>query len=245
MNILIVNDDGYDAKGIEILARVASHFGNIYISSPAFEQSAKSHAITYKSPMHIEEIEPLYGSLRSIKVHGTPADCVRAGIKIFDVDFDLVLSGINDGVNIATDLLYSGTVAAALEASIFHVPSIAFSAHRIHLSYLYDETYKVLDEIFDSKLHQKGAVLNVNFPHESHQKIKGVRMTKQGHRIQHLEYVKTDKPHIYNLVPSEFSFKEDEDSDMHAYLEGYISITPLTTDRTNYQALKPLLKQSK
>lgn len=243
MNILVVNDDGIKAEGIKILVKAASHFGTVYVAAPKEQQSAKSASITIKGPMEIEEVEPLFTSVRSIQVTGTPADSLKAGLKLFDQEFDLVLSGINHGVNLATDIHYSGTVAAAFEASLYGIPAIAFSAPDIKLPYLYDETVKLLDEIIESELYKQTAVLNINFPHVSHKKVLGTRITKMGQRIQFLEFIKSDKPNLYHLHSSDIQFKEDENSDMTAYHDGYVSITPLQFDRTDYKKIKAIFNE--
>lgn len=243
MNILIVNDDGVFAEGLSILVKAASHHGNVYVAAPKNEQSAKGSSITIKGPIMIEEIEPLFGSTRTIMIDGTPSDAVRAGVKIFDQEFDLVLSGVNNGVNLATDVHYSGTVSAAFEASLMGFHAIAFSAHDINLPYIYDETVKLLDEIIENQLYKGTAVLNINYPHQMFKKVLGTKITKLGLRIQRSEYVKSDKPNLYHLVGSSINFKEDELSDMAAFNEGYVSITPLQFDRTDYKKIKTTLEQ--
>lgn len=246
MNILVVNDDGIQSPWLAILAKAASHYGRVFVSAPLYEQSAKSHSITVRGPMEIRTLEPLLGSVKTIAVAGTPADSVRAGLKVFEEEMDLVLSGINFGANLAMDVLYSGTVAAALEAAVNHVPAIAFSAPNVlDLPYLYDETVKLLDELIEHQVYLNTDILNVNFPHPQHKKVLGVRMTKQGKRIQHLEYMKSDKPDLYKFAYSEINFKEDDDSDMTAYREGYVSITPLKIDRTDYSKLNAIWQQNK
>lgn len=245
MNILVVNDDGIDAYGLSVLVKAASHHGTVYVSAPKEGQSAKSAAITIKGPIEIEEIEPLFASIRSIAVDGTPSDALRAGLKIFDVEFDLVLSGINHGFNLARDIHYSGTVAAAFEASLFGIPAMAFSVADASLPYIYDETVKLLDELIENELYKGTALLNINYPHPSFKKVLGTRITTLGKRIQHLEYVKTDKLNLYNLSHSNINVKEDESSDIRAYEEGYVSITPLKFDRTDYQKIEKTLKSNK
>ncbi len=246
MNILIVNDDGIESPWLALLAKAASHFGRVFVSAPLHEQSAKSHSITVKGPIEIKTFEPFLGAVKTIAVNGTPADSVRAGLKVFEEEMDLVISGINFGANLALDVLYSGTLAAAVEAAVNHIPALAFSAPNIlDLPYLYDETVKLLDEIIENKVYLNTDVLNINFPHPQFKKALGVRMTKQGKRIQHLEYMKTDHPEMYKFAYSQINFKEDEDSDMAAYNEGYISITPIRIDRTDYQKLNSIWKQNK
>ncbi|MBN3490384.1 5'/3'-nucleotidase SurE [Acholeplasma equirhinis] len=242
MNILIVNDDGINAEGLKLLTKAAAHHGTVYVAAPKHQQSAKSASITIKGPIEVTEVEPLFGSVRSIAVDGYPADAVRAGLKIFDQEFDLVLSGINHGCNIAHDVQYSGTVGAAFEAAILGLPAIAFSAADINLSYVYDETVKLLDEIIENKLYHEADVLNVNYPHYNFQKVLGTKITKLGKRLQHLEFMKTDKPNMYNLSHSIMKIVEDDTSDVYAYENGYVSITPIKFDRTDYKKIEKILK---
>ncbi len=241
MNILVVNDDGYQAEGLALLVRALQPFGNIYVSAPKEHQSGKSHAISLRSRIETFFTEPLMGSKETLVVDGTPADAARVGLKLFNVDFDLVVSGINYGANIAKDIFYSGTVAAAMEAKILGVDAIAISAPTINLPYLYDETVKLLDEIIETKIYQGSGILNINFPKASYQKPLGVRITRQGLRLQHAEFVKSEKPDIYHVKSSIISYQEHDDSDVVAYEEGYISITPLQFDRTNQKRIEAIL----
>lgn len=243
MNILIVNDDGIDAEGLRILTKAASYHGSVFVAAPKFQQSAKSAAITYTGNIEVEEIDPVLGSVRTIVVDGTPADCVRLGIKVYEQEFDLVLSGINHGINLALDVQYSGTVAAAFEAAIMGLNAVAFSVADIALPYVFDETVKILDEIIANKLYLHTDILNVNYPHASFKKVLGTRITKMGLRIQHSEYIKTDKVNTFRILGSNMFVKEDDDSDMTAYNEGFVSITPLQLDRTDYKKIEKLFKK--
>lgn len=241
MNILVVNDDGFQAEGLKILVRALTPFGNIYVSAPKDHQSAKSHGITIRKRIEALPIDPMPGTMGTLVIDGTPADATRLGLKLFNVDFDLVISGINYGANIAKDMLYSGTVSAALEAKICGVDAIAISAPTVHLPYLFDETIKILDEIIEAGIYQlPNGILNVNFPKESFQRPLGVKLTKQGKRLHHAEYVKSEKSDVYHVNYSIINYMEDEDSDVYAFENGYISITPITIDKTDYQVLKDL-----
>ena len=243
MNILVVNDDGYEAEGLGILVRALTPFGNVYVSAPKTHQSAKSHSITIKSRIETFLTEPIFGSTATLVVDGSPADSTRLGLKVFNVDFDLVVSGINYGQNIATDILYSGTVAAAMEAKILGVDAIAISAHNTHLPYLYDETIKLMDEIIESKLYEGPGILNVNFPRDTFARPKGVKITQVGKGLQHAEFVKSERPDVYHIKSSIISYQEHVDSDVVAFDEGYVSITPLTLDRTDYKRIKEILEK--
>lgn len=244
MNILVVNDDGYQAEGLGILARALAPYGNIYISAPKTHQSAKSHAITIRSKIETFVTEPMYGSKATLVVDGSPADAVRLGLKVFDVDFDLVVSGINCGPNIAKDIYYSGTVSAAYEAKILGVDAIAISSPFTMPAYLYDETIKLFDEILETKIYEGDGILNINFPKESYQRPVGVKITTQGLRYQHAEFVKSEKPDIFHIKGSIINYQEHPDSDVNAFEEGYVSITPLKLDRTDYAKIKEVMNAS-
>ncbi|MCF7930049.1 MAG: 5'/3'-nucleotidase SurE [Acholeplasmataceae bacterium] len=241
MNILVVNDDGYKAEGLGILVRALTPFGNVYVSAPKEHQSAKSHAITIRSRIETFMTEPIFGSTATLVVDGTPADATRLGLKVFNVDFDLVISGINYGQNIATDILYSGTVAAAIEAKVLGVDAIAISAHNTHLPYLYDETIKLMDEIIEAKLYEGPGILNINFPRDTFARPKGVKITQMGQRLQHAEFIKSERPDVYHIKSSIISYQETEDSDVTAFDEGYVSITPLSINRTDFKRIKDIL----
>lgn len=242
MNILIVNDDGIESAGIEILVRALAPYGKIYVSAPISEQSAKSHSITLGNRIEIKKMDLIPGTMATIAVIGTPADATRVGLKVFNTEFDLVVSGINNGPNIAKDVLYSGTVGAAMEAKLHGINAIAFSAETLELDYLYDEVIKTIDEILEAKLHDiEGGVLNVNFPKQTHLKPKGLKFTILGNRYYHSEFIKDTKDNdIYFIKTSINQFQEHENSDVRAFEEGYISITPLVMDRTCYNMFEEL-----
>jgi len=221
--------------------RALSPFGNVYVSAPKDHQSAKSHAITIRSRIETFLTEPIFGSSATLVVDGSPADATRLGLKVFNIDFDLVVSGINYGPNIAKDILYSGTVAAAMEAKILGVDAIAISAPHTKLAYLYDETIKLMDEIMETKLYEFDGILNINFPKESYTRPKGVKITSMGLRLQHAEFVKSERPDIFHIKSSIISYQEDVESDVLAYEDGYISITPLAIDRTDYKRIKEIM----
>lgn len=247
MNILIVNDDGVKSKGIEILVRALSPYGKIYVSAPANEQSATSHSISIVNRIEIIPTDLIPGTMNTIAVLGTPADATRVGLKVFNVDFDLVVSGINNGPNIARDVLYSGTVGAAMEAKLHGINAIAFSADVLDLDYLYDEVIKTIDEILNSKIHdQSEVILNINFPKRNYEKPKGVKLTVLGRRYFHSEFVKDTKDNnVYFIKTSINQFQEEANSDVRAFDEGYISITPILLNNTCYNTYDKINKSTK
>lgn len=241
MNILIVNDDGINSEGLNILARALLPHGKVYVSAPSYEQSGMSHAISIKNTLEIKEAKLVPGTLGTIEINGTPADAVRAALSVFDVEFDLVVSGINNGVNIATDAHYSGTVGAAMEAKVYGMDAIAISSDNLDLDYLYDETIKTLDEVIENEYYKFDGILNINFPKFVHEKPKGVIFTKLGKRYYHSEFTKKPQSkQTYYLRGSMTRFNEDENSDVWAYENGYISITPIKKDITCYKTFNKL-----
>ncbi len=241
MNILVVNDDGYKAEGLALLVRALTPFGNLYVAAPKHHQSGMSQAITFNRRIETFMTDPLIGAKEMLVVDGTPADCVRLGLKLFDVDFDLVVSGINYGQNIAKDILYSGTVAAAFEAKILGVDAIAISAPRPDIDYLYDETIKIMDEIIETGIYHGDGILNINFPKIEFTKPKGVKITSQGERYQYAEYVKSETPDSYHVRSSIIQYEEADHSDVAAYETGYISVTPLKINRTDMAKIKDIM----
>lgn len=245
MNILVVNDDGYQAPGLHVLVKALAVFGNVYVAAPETGQSGKSMAISIRKNIHVFYPDPIVGSKSTVAVDGTPADCVSIGLKAFNVDFDLCVSGINYGHNIATDVYYSGTVGAAREAKFKDIPAIAISAANPHLEYLFDETVKLFDEIFESKIYLGAHILNINFPQAKHTKPLGVKITKLGKRHQYSDFMPSKDNHMYVPNYSAKHYIEDDDSDVHAVNEGYVSITPLSFDSTDYQAIKRFMTMTK
>jgi len=128
-----------------------------------------------------------------------------------------------------------------MEAKILGVDAIAISAPHTKLAYLYDETIKLMDEIMETKLFAFDGILNINFPKESYARPKGVKITSMGLRLQHAEFVKSERPDIFHIKSSIISYQEDVESDVLAFEDGYISITPLAIDRTDYKRIKEIM----
>lgn len=234
MRILITNDDGIENKGIRLLAEWAKKLGEVTVVAPKVEQSGKSHAIDFITPVEIKKVNLLEG-VDAYSMSSTPADCIRFGVLGLGKKFDLILSGINCGVNLGADIVYSGTVGAIFEASRMHIPAIAFSSlpdgQEIATKYL-DEVY---DYITQNGLLEECSLFNVNIPNES----KGIRMTYQGSpyfsdRFIHRDgdiYVQEGEP-IPDVCP------EDMDRDTVALTNGYISVTPLLATRTDMRVFE-------
>ena len=227
--ILVVNDDGYDALGIKLLATHLLKYGDVTVYAPSEGQSAQSQAITCFTTIKREEVLNL--PYKCYKVFGKPADCVRLATGL--EDFDLVVSGINNGFNIGIDTLYSGTVGAALDANLHGISSIALSAPRgkvqdfdSMIDMVLDKCFEI-EKLFDGKMY----CLNVNFPKEADDS-KGFKLTRIGYFVDNIEMVEYNdgfRPAKYNLDYD----KNDLSIDYAAHMAGFISISPLTWDKTH------------
>lgn len=230
MNILIVNDDGIDARGIELLVKAAKPYGRLFVVAPKDQQSAVSQGITIHEPLQIDEEVDKFPDVQAWSISGKPADCVKVAIEYLRLDIDLVLSGINDGPNLGTDILYSGTVAGASEAAIFNIPSIALSTDFGSWEIAEREIAEVLEYLIKGDQLKAGVIMNVNFQLREHRKSNGIRWTRQGYRIFSAKF-RHDNGRYWqegDWVPTE----NLADTDVTAVTEGFISITPLGIDRT-------------
>ncbi|HBJ1649418.1 5'/3'-nucleotidase SurE [Clostridium botulinum] len=248
MNILITNDDGINARGIKTLAEKMSNKHNVTIVAPREQKSASSHSISINIPIKIreEKIEGL--DCKAYSLVGTPADCTQAGISLLVKDIDLVISGINRGFNSGTDILYSGTVSAAIEGAIYDVPSIAIS---MDVKWdRDDEDYnkaanwvnKVVD-LAEKKYLKKNVVLNVNVPNINEEDIKGLKVCKIGKSTYKTEYVllEEDNDKVYQTRGVRNQVEKDE-SDLYFLSQGYVTLTPLHFDFTNFKELNEVKK---
>ncbi len=231
MNILVTNDDGIGAKGIAYLVAAAQKFGTVYVVAPKTQQSAVSQGLTIHEPIAIAEEAGVFEGVKAWSVSAKPADCIKVAMEFLKLPIDLVLSGVNDGPNLGTDILYSGTVAACSEACVFRLPSIAFSTDFGKFEIVQAELEKTLGYVLAQKLPDPGVVVNVNFPLAPHSSSKGYRVTKQGERLFAGEY-----RHDNGRYWSEGRWRTDSvngpDSDVTAVTEGYTSITPIGINRT-------------
>ena len=236
MRFLIVNDDGINAEGIKELAKWAMKYGEVLVVAPKHEQSGKSHAIDFIHPIEIKKVDFLEG-VEAWSMESTPADCVRFGIFGLHNKYDIVLSGINRGVNMSGDIIYSGTMGAIFEAGNQNHKGIAFSTTPENVA----ASVKYLDEAFNfimnNNLFEYSALYNVNIPEE----VKGIKITKQGdayysdafHQVDEVTYTQYGEM-IADTCP------EDKDRDTNAFYNGYISVTPMTKERTDLVAFEKL-----
>ena len=233
MRILITNDDGIYAEGIAFLAEWAKGLGEVTVVAPKFEQSGMSHAIQFVNPIEIKQV-PFMEGVEAWQMDSTPADCVRFGVLGLKKEYDLILSGINRGVNVGVDLVYSGTVAAIFEAARLGICGIAFSTFpdsQEFASQYFADVYKF---ITDRGLFEKNLVYNVNIPDE----VKGMHLTYQGSQYFSDEFKKCEGD-MYIQVGHKVDdvCPDDLKRDTVAIHKGYISITPLLAMRTNYEVV--------
>lgn len=241
--ILVTNDDGVHAPGLNVLLKAMMEVGEAYIVAPDRERSAVSHSLTLHRPLKVDELrEHVYS------INGTPTDCVALGIhKILPRKPDLVAAGINKGANLGDDVTYSGTVSAAMEGTLLGVPSFAISIAG-ERPFLYESAIPFAIEVARYVLDKSlpyDTLLNVNVPNRPKEALKGIRITKQGKRvydnaIQDI-YSPWGEKH-YWIGGGKPYWEQGEDMDMQAVLEGYVSVTPVHLDMTNYSALEVLRK---
>ncbi len=245
MKILLTNDDGVFSKGIEVLFLALSEEHEVTIVAPETEQSAVGHAITWLDPLRVNMVNR-NGKFFGYALKGTPADCVKIAIsELIDPPPGIVVSGINLGANVGVNVIYSGTVSAATEAAVLGIPSIAVSIDSftpVSFSAATGFIPKLVAMVGKEGL-PPGVCLNVNIPDLPADKICGVRVTRQGNLKCLEKYDRRVDPrnHVYYWLTNE-SIQQDEDpgADSHALALGYISVTPIHHDLTNYPMLKRL-----
>ncbi len=238
MNILVVNDDGIQAKGIHILAEALKAYGETYVVAPQSEQSGAAHSITLHDPMGLKKCEDFMPGVSAWSLEGKPADCVKFAAFGLGIKPDLVVSGINDGANLGTDIMYSGTVSGAFEGVILGIPSIAISTDFDHFGIVEKEIDSLLSRVMAADILDSGVVLNINFPSAIHAASRGIHITHQGLRpFDHAYEFDGEK---YWAKGTWYPFINDETSDVYAFENGYISLTPLKTDRTDYDYLNQI-----
>jgi 5'-nucleotidase len=241
IEILVTNDDGIGADGIRALAKAMEMLGNVTIMAPDREQSATSHALTLHRPLRMRKI-----SEREMSVDGTPTDAVLLGVHGFLKERPaLVVSGINHGPNMGNDVLYSGTVAAASEGTFLGIPSIAISLATWDTAD-FGPAARVARTLV-AQLLRRGlpakTCLNVNIPAIPYDQIKGVRVTRLGKRVYRDVIVEKTDPRgklYYWIGGEEPTWENDDSSDFTAVENGYVSVTPLTFELTDYKELVDL-----
>ena len=228
--ILITNDDGIFSEGLKALTEeIYKITPNILIVAPAKEQSAVSHSMTIRRGLTLKKVNSLYLDVATYTLDGTPSDCIKVAYHYLNYHPDYVVSGINNGFNLGDDILYSGTVAACFEAYLLKVKSIAFSCD-VGQSETKRYIKNVIDYIDKSKELSERMLLNVNIPLSP----LGIKITKQGKNPYNTSYLLKDGMLYVEGNSIAEKVLQDENADVFVVSKGYISITPLTIDRTEY-----------
>ncbi len=240
MNFLVTNDDGYEAYGIRLLASHLQRFGNVYIIAPDSNRSAISHAMNIHTPVTFKKVDD-YLNIPVYITSGNPSDCVRMGLSLLNVKFDIVFSGINSGLNLGTDVFYSGTCAGAREAMIDGVAGVSISTGRENFKIVENEIDILLDKIINHHLYSTEYFLNINFPKKTFDKSKDFVIAKSGKKIFITKFKNED-----GLVMEEsHELIKDTNPDTDVYLHdiGYTTIVPIGMDPTEHDAYKKLKGQ--
>ena len=245
MRILLTNDDGIYARGLAALYEELSQEADCLIVAPEIEQSAVGHAITISRPLMIRSATK-NGRFLGCAVCGTPADCVKIGIReLSDKPVDLVVSGVNRGANAGINVIYSGTVSAATEAAIMGVPAIAVSldSHK-DADYMFAAKFAgEMARLLTNNQQLRNIAVNVNVPNLPESEIKGVVVVRQGkgNLIESFEKRVDPRDNTYYWISGESQVgKEAKDTDVGALAAGYITLTPLQYDLTRYDLLDGL-----
>ena len=233
--ILVTNDDGVYAPGIRALREAVAQLGRAVIVAPERDKSAVSHSLTMNRPLLVRRLEKDIHTL-----DGTPTDCVTIGMnKILPRIPDLLVSGINPGANLGDDISYSGTVSAAIEGTMYGIPSLAFSLAGeppFDFEVAAGVAWKLVSMALQFGLPEK-TLLNINIPQRSPGEIKGIRFTRQGRRIYRNAIQETYDPwgrKHYWIGGGTVQWSGGEETDEHAVSEGFISVTPIQLDLTSH-----------
>lgn len=247
--ILVTNDDGITAPGIRNLVEAVKDLGKIVVVAPDKPQSGMGHAITIGQPLRLHPIS-IFDGIESWQCSGTPVDCVKLAVdKILHRKPDLCLSGINHGANHSINVIYSGTMSAAVEAAIESIPSVGFSLldYSIEADFSAARKYaRIIVEFMLEKTLDKHAILNVNFPPVADELIKGMRICRQAYAKYEEDFLERDDPHgrkYYWLTGQFVNFDEGTDTDVWALENNYVSVVPVQFDMTNY-VLKDKLEKT-
>lgn len=240
MKILVANDDGIQAVGLKTLVEFAKTLGEVTVCAPAKQQSAKSHAINVHDPFEVIKVD-YFDGVTAYSVNSTPVDCVRFGMIGLNEQFDLVLSGVNNGYNIGEDILYSGTCGCVFEAGLHNTRGIAFSTEHGNSGNILAYIKQAYKYIVDNNLFAYCNTYNVNIP----EVVKGgVVVTRQGGPYFSDEFIKIDEQHYDQRGYCAYRFSDDLSLDTDATLNGYISVTPLSVKRDDKEAYEKIMRNA-
>lgn len=234
MKVLVVNDDGVGAKGIQILVeKLIPYCEQIVVVAPCCERSAASHSLTLRKGIACIRYPDMFPNVLTYGVDANPADCVLFALEVLQLDFDTVFSGVNKGYNLGDDIVYSGTIAAAREALMNGKRSIAVSCKYQSFEGM-DSFPKVMEYISNSKLWNEKVTLNINIPSSP----KGIKITHQAKSTYRTFYTQKEDGLYYTECDTSFPLLDEPNGDIQTVKQGYISVTPLTfnyTDQKVYQ----------
>ncbi|MBS1602424.1 MAG: 5'/3'-nucleotidase SurE [Bacteroidetes bacterium] len=248
--ILITNDDGISAPGIRNLVEAVKGLGKIVVVAPDKPQSGMGHAITIGNPLRLNPMHHLFEGVEAWQCSGTPVDCVKLAVdKVLRRKPDLCLSGINHGANHSINVIYSGTMSAAVEAAIESIPSIGFSLldYSVEADFSAARKYvRIIVEEVLSRPMDKHLILNVNFPAVPENLIKGIKVARQAYAKYEEDFVERNDPNskkYYWLTGKFVNFDRGRDTDVWALEHNYVSVVPVQFDMTNY-VLKSKLEKT-
>lgn len=247
--ILVTNDDGIHAPGIRNLVEAVKDLGKVVVVAPDKPQSGMGHAITIGSPLRLSHVKLIDG-VEAWSCSGTPVDCVKLAVdKVLHRKPDLCVSGINHGANHSINVIYSGTMSAAIEASIESIPSVGFSLldYSVEADFTGARKYAriIVEQLMKGKKLDKHLCLNVNFPAVAESMILGIRVCRQAYAKYEEDFHERKDPHgrkYYWLTGDFVNFDEGRDTDVWALENNYVSVVPVQFDLTNYELKSKLEK---
>lgn len=248
MKILLCNDDGIYAPGLRALLPELRKLGEVTVVAPATEQSAVGHSITLLTPLLVQEVYDEHNEKIGWAVEGRPADCVKLALtELLPEPPDLLVSGLNAGSNAGINVLYSGTVAAAIEGAFFEIPSIAVSLEyqrptKLNFPLAAEIARGTIEQIIKHRL-EPGLLLNVNIPNLDLGRPKGIRVVPHGVKRYQESYDRRKDPRgrTYFWITTEIKCPPNSgETDVTGLAEGYITVTPLKFDLTDYQHISPM-----
>ncbi|MSR31870.1 MAG: 5'/3'-nucleotidase SurE [Gemmataceae bacterium] len=248
MRILLTNDDGIYAPGLRALRHELKKFGSVEVVAPATEQSAAGHSVTLTTPLIVQEVQDEEGKKMGWAVEGRPADCVKLALReLLGYQPDLIVSGLNAGSNAGINVLYSGTVAAAIEGAFYRITSIACSleytkAFPLDFSRGASLSAKVISQILEKKP-TPGSLFNVNIPSLEKGQVRGIKTAPQNIAVYEETFARRVDPRgrTYYWLGADFGCPDPHpDTDTSALAEGFITVTPLQFNLTDHDKLKDL-----
>lgn len=246
--ILVTNDDGYMAPGIQNLVEAVKDLGKVVVVAPDKPQSGMGHAITIGQPLRLHKVNT-FGDIEAYACTGTPVDCVKLAVdKVLHRKPDICVSGVNHGANHSINVIYSGTMSAAVEAAIESIPSAGFSLLDFSIEADFSGARKyarmIVEKMLATKMDQH-TVLNVNIPAMPANLLKGIKVCRQAYAKYEEDFIERQDPHgrMYYWLTGEFvNFDKGKDTDVWALANGYVSVVPVQFDLTHYKQKDNLQK---